>query len=177
MTSNPIEELYNNIYKFAIQYRRRSPNMPYEHLLDTISGACGDLTLRGWNPELMAGGALFLTFTDKIMPLPETIINGRGESHMIERNHFIMQIFRIPLEREPTLGNLLAIAFYSGLLMANFRSDDFPAGIVKAYKDLNMHALVNFVERKDYIHIIDRLPADFNTQIMDTIYETLQKSR
>ena len=172
LSNNPIEKVYNNVYKFALQHRKRSPHSPYEHLPDVLNHAAGETGLLRcgvWNPELKFGGPLYMTFTEKIMPLPEIVINGRGESHKIDRNHFIMQIFRTPESEAPTVNDLLHIALYSGLLMAQFKTDDFPAGIVKAYKDLNMHALVNFVERKDYMNIFEKIPADFNTCIMDAL--------
>jgi hypothetical protein len=179
-SSNPIEDVYNNIYKFALQYRKRLPTAPYDYLADVLQDACGEtggLVCNGWNPELKFGGPLHMTFTEKIMPLPETVINGRGESHKIDRNHFIMQIFRIPESEEPTINNILRIALYSGLLMAQFKSDDFPAGIVKAYKDLNMHTLVNFVERKDYEHLLEKLQDNFNTNLMEALAEASQAAQ
>jgi hypothetical protein len=58
--------------------------------------------------------------TSSIMELPEKVINGYGEEHMIELHHFMIQAVRIPIKEKPTLQKILQIALnlgqYEGLV-------------------------------------------------------------
>ena len=129
---------------------------PVDKLLDywnVVPDTLGDVGLteaQKWNPELDRNGILYMTFTDKVMALPEKLINGKGEEMIILRNKCFIDIFRIPLLEKPTLNNILRIAFANGRLMTNARAGDFPEGLLKAYKDLAIHQLINFVEEKDW---------------------------
>jgi hypothetical protein len=83
----------------------------------------------------------------------------------------MIQIFRIPYRDPPTLINLLKIAIYTGLLMLTLRVNDFPDGIVKAYKDLRMHNLINFISREDYIHLMEQMPDDITKSVTEGLVE------
>lgn len=103
-----------------------------------------------WNAELLEGGLLYVTFTDKVLDLPEKIITGKGIEKLIQKNHYLIEVFRIPITCEPTLINVMKIAFYNGLLMAQLRATDFPDGLISAYKKFQMEKLFNYVDTKDW---------------------------
>ena len=51
---------------------------------------------------------------NKIMLLPEYVINGYGNQEIIEINHFLIQIVRIPLTEKPTIRKIIQIALNIG---------------------------------------------------------------
>ena len=112
---------------------------------------------------------MYHTFTKKVLPLPEKIISGFGIEELIDKNHWIIQIFKIPLNDPPTLGNLLKIAIYNGLLQVNIKSNDLPEGIVKAYKDLKMHNMINYISRSEYDKLLSSLPSSFDKDLSSEI--------
>ncbi len=51
---------------------------------------------------------------NKIMLLPEYVINGYGNQEIIEINHFLIQTVRIPLTEKPTIRKIIQIALNIG---------------------------------------------------------------
>lgn len=105
------------------------------------------VTFSGWNEDLLYNGTMYHTpeelleknqawwFTKKVLVLPEKLTSGWGVDELLDKNHFMIQIFRIPLQEQPTLFNLLKIGIYTGLLLNTLKAQDFPEGIVKAFED------------------------------------------
>ena len=48
------------------------------------------------------------------MSIPEFIINGHGNTEIIEKNHFLIQTVRIPKNEEPSLRKVCQIALNIG---------------------------------------------------------------
>ena len=44
------------------------------------------------------------------MSIPEYTINGYGEKHIIEKNHFVIQTVRLPTNEEPSLRKIMQVA-------------------------------------------------------------------
>ena len=55
--------------------------------------------------------------------------------------------------------------------MTTLRSNDFPDGIVKAYKDLKMHNLINFISRDDYTSLMEQMPNNITKQLTEGLVE------
>ena len=162
-------DLFDEIQSLGTKLSQKHRDLDYLKILDELSdqlGAYGDTLVGPWNKELSQDGTLYFTFTRKVLELPEFIISGFGHKEAIDRNHFIIQIFRIPLQEEPTLFNLLRVSFYCGLLLHGLKSQDFPEGIVKAFKGLKVNELVNFVTRQNYQEAVEKIPTDDASQLI-----------
>jgi hypothetical protein len=154
------DNLYTAVQTMASKmYKKHRDGLKYEQMIIWMTealGALGQKPLNAtggeapWSPDFAHGGAMYMSFTGKILPLPESIINGFGQQQLIDKNHFMMQVFRIPLKEECNLANLLRIACYTGILGACMKADDFPEGIVRTFKALNMHALDCYVEMEKF---------------------------
>jgi hypothetical protein len=153
------DNIYTAVQTMASKlYKKHRDGLKYEQMIIgmlTELGSLGDRVLGRpdpgpWSPDFAQGGAMYLCFTGKLLTLPESIINGFGQRQLLDKNHFMMQVFRIPLKEECSLGNLLRIACYTGILGACMKADDFPEGIVRTFKALNMHSLDCYVDMERF---------------------------
>lgn len=155
-------DLYELIQSLTQKLQRKNKNLDYTKLIEDIGvilGTSGDISFDKWHEDLAAPyGVMYCTFTKKVLPLPEKVISGLGVEEFLDKNHFMIQIFRIPLTEEPTALNLLKIAVYTGLLVKTLRSSDFPEGIAKAYSDLKMHNMINYISRTEYVKLMEQMP-------------------
>jgi len=168
-------DLFDLVQTLTQKFQRKNKDLDYEKLIGNmgeILGDEGDFTFPCWHKDLHQGEIMYCTFTKKVLPLPEKIISGYGVEELIHKNHFMIQIFRIPYEEPATLFNLLRIAVYTGLLMQTLRVNDFPDGIVKAYKDLKMHNLINYISREDYTSLMERMPDNIGKRLSDGLVES-----
>lgn len=171
-------DVYDLVQQLSQKFMRRYKSLDHLELiagLKDILGAHGDLKFNRWNPELQQYGDMYMTFTRKVLAYPERVISGFGDEELLEKNHFLIQIFRIPLNDQPTLYNLLCIAIYTGLLLDNLKANDFPEGIVKAYKDLKMHNMINYVSRDDYNELLKGVPDNIEKLITDGFIDILKQ--
>lgn len=119
-----------------------------------------DIVVGKWLTEYQNNGAMYNTFTRKILSEPEKLIDGFGNEIVIAKNHFMCEIFRIPLYRECTLGSVLSLACYTALVSFSLKKDDFPDGMVRAFKNMNMTALASYIDNIDhYYKIISNIDA------------------
>jgi hypothetical protein len=156
-------DIYTAIQTTASKlYKKHRDGLKYEQM---INGMMTELAVKNfadiplapdqlWSSDFANGGSMYTSFTCKILLLPESIINGFGHQKIIDKNHFMMQIFRIPLKESCTLGNLLRIACYTGILSACMKSDDFPEGIVRTFKALNMYSVDCYVNTDRYTEAV-----------------------
>ena len=174
-------DLYELVQSLVQKFQKKYKTLDHEKLIAAMDGLLSkegimELELPSWHKDLAYGEDMYCTFTKKVLLLPEKIISGHGTTELITKNHFMIQIFRIPYREAPTLGNLLKIALYSGLLLGNLRVNDFPDGIVKAYKDLKMHNLINFVNRDDYTLLMNKLPDDISKKLNECLVEAAHEA-
>lgn len=170
-------DLYDLVQTLTQKFQRKNKDLDYEKLiggLEDVLGEEGNLEFPDWHEDLSHGKVMYHTFTKKVLPLPEKIINGYGTEELLDKNHFMIQIFRIPYRDPPTLLNLLKIAVYTGLLMITLRVNDFPDGIVKAYKDLKMNNLINFINRDDYTRLMEQMPDDMTKRVREGLVEVIR---
>ena len=84
---------------------------------------------------------------ETIMDLPEKTINGYGTISMIEENHFLIQLVRIPSQEDPTFIKIIQLAYNYGQLQGSRHN------IPQEYQKLgNIHT---FITIKD-IQIVSR---------------------
>lgn len=159
-----MNELYNDIQKFGVKFQKKHSSVKLKEIDDILLSLNSNL-MGAWNPEVLEGGDLYCTITDKVLDLPEVMRSGRGNESVIYKNHLMIEIFRIPLEQDPTLEQLLRIALYSGLLNASLRQEDFPDGIVRTYKALDLSTISNFMKKDAY--------ATWDPVVINTITTTL----
>lgn len=166
-------DLYDVVQQLSIKLMKKHKDLDYHNLAEVLYSALGeytDLTVGEWSEGLLADGPngqgdMYVTFTKKVLELPEKVISGFGCEQYIDKNHFMIQVFRIPLDSQPTLYNLLLIAMYTGFLSLVLRVDDMPQGIVKAFQNLKMHNMINYVGRVEYQRVMDSLPKTLEKDI------------
>jgi hypothetical protein len=164
------DTLYTAVQTMASKlHKKYKDNLKFSEMIDAMVselGSVGDTELGSWSADLAPGGAMYTSFTSKVLPLPETIINGFGQHKIIDKNHFMMQVFRIPLNEKCTLSNILRIACYTGILGASMKADDFPEGIVRTFKALNLHAMVCYVDSENFNDLTTSIIKEKITQAM-----------
>jgi len=171
-------DLYELVQTLTQKFQRKNKDLDSDRLIEGLEDVLsdeGDLPFPEWHPDLSHGKTMYVTFTKKVLPLPEKIVSGYGTEELIDKNHFMIQIFRIPYREPPTLFNLLRVAVYTGLLMQTLRANDFPDGIVKAYKDLKMHNLINFISREHYTALMEQMPDDMTQRVTDSLVEVMKE--
>jgi len=115
-------------------------------------GDGGDKIVGKWSKDFELGGVLYNTFTRRVLAEPETIINGFGEEILIVKTHYMCELFRIPMNTECTLANVLKLACYAAMLSFSLKKDDFPEGIVRAFKNMEMTSLFSYLtDMKTYL--------------------------
>lgn len=153
-----LEKLYDIVMSYGRRIRKRFPQEDFDEFWDVIESClcsisdtigCEDVTFSSWYREVLPGGVIHSAFTEKVLDLPEKYINGRGDEELIENNHYLIEVFRIPIKDKPTLKNLMRVAFNYGLLSAKIRQKDFPDGIVRTLKHLKAYQICNFISNAD----------------------------
>lgn len=154
----PLEKLYDIVTTYGRRLRKRFSDEDYNEMWDVIDSCLSDIShtigsedisFTGWNKEVLPGGVIHAAFTEKVLDLPEKVITGRGDEELIEHNHYMIEIFRIPLKKKPTLKNLMRIGYNYGLLTAKIRQKDFPEGMIRTMKHLKAYQLANFIDNAD----------------------------
>ena len=117
------EELYDTICKCATSMRKRYSSKPikpnvlkYWGFLEAILYPLSKIIFPSFKKPSK-------TLYDNIMILPEKITDGFGNSKMIECNHLIIQLVRIPAQEEPLFIKLMQLAFCWGLFKGLNRNE------------------------------------------------------
>lgn len=84
-----------------------------------------------------------------IMEMPEFIINGYGETKIIEKNHFLIQTARIPHNEEPSIKKICQVALnigqYEGYTKETIENNDIKFFLLKSDSTTKLE---NFFPRK-----------------------------
>jgi hypothetical protein len=174
-----MSDLFDLVQQLSQKFLRKNKDLDHEKLARDLGDfleelEIGNLSFKEWNVEFRRNGEMYHTFTKKILVLPEKIISGFGVEEMVDKNHYLIQIFRLPLQDVPTLFNLLLVAMYTGFLLLSLRSNDFPEGIVKAYKDLKMHNMINYIERNEYTKLMDQMPDNITKVLTEFLVQSVK---
>lgn len=175
---NKLEELYNKIYSSVKRYRRKHLTDEWQFIWKNIKNTLivagvAETPLGEWNPEIQSTGEIHKIFASRVLNLPEYQITGLRHQNMMEHNHFLIQLFRIPIEETLTVKSLCKIAFYAGMLSAQFGVRDFPEGLVKTLKDLQIWKLKHFIPSTEWSAHCDKIPSDLVGKINASINESI----
>lgn len=104
-----IESLFEQIQKVAKQKRKNNQNFDGKKFWQPLKTI---LTISNWKATNWKKQSK-KEYT-RIMSIPEFIINGYGDTEIIEKNHFLIQTARIPHNEEPSLRKVCQIALNLG---------------------------------------------------------------
>ena len=108
MTSNYLKQLFDLVERKAHDFRKkdiRGDGQQFWHPIKKIL-ASSTITADTWKH--------IKKDYHKVMNEPEYYINGHGEKHIIEMNHFLIQSIRIPLTEKPSLRKIIQLALNIG---------------------------------------------------------------
>lgn len=147
---NKLDKLFDIVSSYSRRLRRKFPEEDFDNQWHILSLHLDKYpkAFSEWYKEVKPNGVLYTALIDKIMNLPEKYITGRGETELIDNNHYLISMYR-PADREPTLTNLMSVAYNYGLLSAHLRQHDFPEGIVRTLKNLKGYQPINFLSTAD----------------------------
>jgi hypothetical protein len=145
-----LEILFANVLEKSHKLRKKNPHnfdgqgfwQPIKKILEPLDS----YNAKKWRK-------ISKTKTRKIMLLPEYNINGYETKLIDEKNHFIIQQVRIPLNEKPTIKKIIQIALnigqYKGINNNNY------------IYNIKFNDLTQFIYKKDIIelskHISDAL--------------------
>jgi hypothetical protein len=109
MTLTDISSLFQSIIETSKNKREKNKNFdgkqfwqPIKDILDKSQWKASK-----WEKQKMKK-------YNYVMELPEYYINGFGNQQIIEKNHFLIQIVRIPNKEEPSLKKIMQVALNIG---------------------------------------------------------------
>lgn len=139
-------------------YKIHREDFKYKEIITSIEESFdSNEKIAEWPTGLQPGGDMYATFSAKIFILPEYIIDGFKNQHLLTKNHIMMQLFRIPLGEPCTISSLLKIAVFTGVIAAFLKAEDFPEGIVRAFKGLHMHSHVQYIDTEVLNVALDKI--------------------
>ena len=101
---------------------------------------------KGWKRPIST------SITEKILNLPEYVINGKGEKITLEKEHFLIQQVRIPITEELSIRKVLQVAYNIGQYrgMKSSELDDLLLGDIQIKADLK---IIDFMYKSDIIRL------------------------
>ena len=104
-----IENLFDQILKIVKQKRKADTSFDGKNFWQPIKKILSESSWKAskWRKQSN-------TKYEKIMNMPEFVINGHGNTEIIEKNHFLIQTVRIPKNEEPSLRKVCQIALNIG---------------------------------------------------------------
>ena len=104
-----IENLFDQILKIVKQKSKANTSFDGKNFWQPIKKILSESSWKAskWRKQSN-------TKYEKIMNMPEFIINGHGNTEIIEKNHFLIQTVRIPKNEEPSLRKVCQIALNIG---------------------------------------------------------------
>lgn len=121
----PWDDLMNVIYSWDLSTASTSPT------------AAIDTPTIMWNSDLLPGGDIYEMLTRRVLKLADKSILG-DETQTYTKMHPLIDMLRIPTREECTVTTLLAMAFYTGFIATGNKVTDYPEGILKTYRMLEV---------------------------------------
>ncbi len=109
-----VENLFEQIRKTTKQKRKHISSFDGKKFWQPIKAI---LSTSNWNASKWKQQSK--TKYKEIMGIPEYIIDGYGNTQIIENNHFLIQTVRIPQNEKPSLRKVCQIALNIGQYQAN----------------------------------------------------------
>jgi len=149
-----LEILFNNVLHKSYQLRKENPNtfdgktfwQPIKKRLETLD-----------NHSASKWKTLSKSKTKKIMLLPEYTINGYEIKEINEKNHFMIQQVRIPLQDKPTIKKIIQIALNIGQYKGTNKTKNSNS---MKYNNINQ-----FIYKNDIIKLSNYLTDDIIDEI------------
>jgi len=149
-----LEILFNNVLQKSYQLRKENPKtfdgktfwQPIKKRLETLD-----------NHSASKWKTLSKSKTKKIMLLPEYTINGYETKQINEKNHFMIQQVRIPLQDKPTIKKIIQIALNIGQYKGTNKTKNSNS---MKYNNINQ-----FIYKNDIIKLSNYLTDDIIDEI------------
>ena len=149
-----LEILFNNVLQKSYQLRKQNPNtfdgkmfwQPIKKILELLD-----------NHSASKWKTLSKSKTKKIMLLPEYTINGYETKQINEKNHFMIQQVRIPLQDKPTIKKIIQIALNIGQYKGTNKTKNSNS---MKYNNINQ-----FIYKNDIIKLSNYLTDDIIDEI------------
>lgn len=133
---------------------------------------CGwDKSFAKWSHEVLPDGLTHTMITTTAFKLPEKYINGYGDVNIIPHTHYLIEMYRIPLEQPPTLNNLLLIAYNYGLLRPFLRAKNFQRNIRAPFKARTAQRMENFIACTERTELSTKVPTEILSHVRKIIAE------
>lgn len=171
---DPYNKVFDIVSKLCKTHKIEKKEIDYQALIAGLVdglGDHGDIVMSKWRTDFQQGGMNYNVFTRKILMEPEIIINGFGEETVVRKNHYMCEIFRIPMTHTCNLSNILKIAAYTALVSFSLKREDFEEGIVRAFKNMNMTSLISYIN--DIEEYRNNIPSE---EIIDNAVDNMLNS-
>ena len=157
-----LEILFNNVLQKSYQLRKENPNtfdgktfwQPIKKRLDPLD-----------NHSASKWKTLSKTKTKKIMLLPEYTINGYETKQINEKNHFMIQQVRIPLQDKPTIKKIIQIALNIGQYKGTNKTKNISKTKTKTKNSIKYNNINQFIYKNDIIKLSNYLTDDIINEI------------
>ena len=151
-----MEQLFSSIFNSAYLMKKNKKTVDGKHAWEKIKqiiAPFADIALPNGFKQIPQD------IFKLIMEMPEKTIDGYGNQKMIEINHFLIQMVRIPTKEDPILQKLVQIAFnlgqYNGMLHHILPNGHYPAitdGNIRFITDGLTH-LTDYITNEDIAEI------------------------
>jgi len=154
-TKYKLEILFNNVLQKSYQLRKKNPKtfdgktfwQPIKKILETLD----NYSASKWK-------ILSKSKTKKIMLLPEYTINGYETKQINEKNHFMIQQVRIPLNEKPTIKKIIQIALNIGQYKGINKTKN--SNKTKNINNIKYNNINQFIYKNDIIKLSNYLTDD-----------------
>lgn len=167
-----MEKLFALVYEKTKEFKLNEPTgdglkfwKPIKKILSQYDNTYGTL-------EWSFNKNLSDKYLETVLNEPEKIINGKNETKIVEHNHYLIQIFRIPLKEKLNLRKLCQIALNLGQLYA----------FIKTNKEKNIlinDKLLDEIKKEDLTNILNYIDSktllifNNNTELLKNIIKLL----
>lgn len=153
-----LEILFDIILDKSFQLRKKDPIyfdgktfwQPIKKILDPLD-----------NHSASKWKTLSKSKTKKIMLLPEYTINGYETKQINEKNHFMIQQVRIPLNDKPTIKKIIQIALNIG----QYKGTNKSINKTKNSNSIKYNNINQFIYKNDIIKLSNYLTVDIIEEI------------
>ena len=146
--TSAIETIYNCVLKHATELRlnnTRANGLLYWTRLKSLFASISYIRVNAFIP-------IDKDTYHRFMSLPEKTIDGYGKITMLELNHFVIQLVRIPHNEQPTIIKILQLAYNYGQYVGTREKLLTKSGTFNGIE--NVDTIYKFISM-EYIELID----------------------
>ena len=152
--TDKIVKFFDKIVKKVEKLKRKNPQFNKGDLITKIEDIIEPL-----EKKKITWSRVEKDIKNSILDLPEYYVDGLGKNHRIDFNHYLMEQIRLPQRQDPTLKEVLEMAFNIGL----------KRGSMKGSKASDMDKLRYFLKDRE----IDKLSTVLDNNVMSQILSIL----